>query len=83
MGSKFSYTDVLSLVSAQLQEVQVQLRVIDKKTDRRLEGIEEKLDSTAERVTRLESATSSNLRWLGWIGGAIVFGLQIYSIIIK
>jgi hypothetical protein len=83
MGNKFSYTDVLSLVSAQLQEVQVQLRVIDKKTDRRLEGIEEKLDSTAQRVTRLESATSSNLRWLGWIGGVVLFGLQVYQILYK
>ena len=70
MGKGFSYTEVVALVSAQLDKI-----------DRRLEKGGVKMDRLESRVTRLEADRMSNLRWLAWAGGAVVFALQIYNTI--
>lgn len=68
MGKGFSYTEMMALVSAQLDKI-----------DRRLEKGGEKFDQLENRVTRIESQGMTNLKWLGWIGGAMIFALQIYN----
>lgn len=70
MGKGFSYTEVMALVSAQLDKI-----------DRRLEKGGSKMDELEHRVTRLEVDRMSNLRWLAWAGGVVVFALQIYNTI--
>ena len=68
MGKGWNYTEVVALVSAQLDKI-----------DHRLEKGGVKMDQLENRVTRLEVDRMSNLRWLAWAGGIMVFALQIYN----
>ena len=67
MGQNWNYTQVLSLISAQIQRL-----------EQKLDSVEDKLTSDHGRITKLEAESTSNLKWLGWAGWLLLAGLEIY-----
>ena len=67
MGQNWNYTQVLSLISAQIQRL-----------ENKLDGVEDKLTADHGRITKLESESSSNWRWVGWAGWAFLAVMEIY-----
>ena len=69
MSEKWNYTQVLSLISAQISRL-----------EQKLDSVEDELTADHGRITKLETESTSNLKWLGWVAGAIVFLTQTYQI---
>lgn len=67
MGQNWNYTQVLSLISAQIQRL-----------EHKLDGVEDKLTADHGRITKLEAESTSNWKWVGWAGWALLAALEIY-----
>jgi hypothetical protein len=67
MSEKWNYTQVLSLISAQISRL-----------EQKLDGVEDKLTADHGRITKLETESTSNLKWLGWAGWVLLAALEIY-----
>ena len=78
MGNKQSYTDVVAMISDQLDRFDSRIDKMDYKMDTQLRRIEDKLDETIDRVTIIETESKSNYRWLGWVAAAAVTFINIF-----
>ena len=67
MGQNWNYTQVLSLISAQIQRL-----------EQKLDGVEDKLTADHGRITKLEAESTSNIKWLGWLGWVLMAAMEIY-----
>ena len=72
MGKGFSYTEVLTLLSAQIERL-----------EKKMDSIESRLLNDHGRITELEVERRSNWRWLGWAGGVTIFLIELYQLINK